>query len=137
MKRCVAILIFTGVAHLACANQETGQQRQPGMINYTLVQSLSDNRDGIDGLDNPRQISISEPDKKLFITSGDDNSLAVFSLDTHYHVNFEQVFKNSDTLIRGLEGASGVVHWNNARHLAVSSFYDGAIALFTQTATNQ
>lgn len=101
----------------------------------TLIQVLNDNINGVDGLANPRDIKIKADNTRVFISSGDDNALAVFNADKHFNLTFSQLFKNSPPTLKGLEGASGLTYLPIHQQVAVTGFYDGALALFNETDT--
>lgn len=102
-----------------------------------LIQKLTDGKNGVDGLDNPRNINVSLKSRKLFVTSGDDNSLAVFSIGKDFTLQFQQVFKNSESHFKGLEGAVGLVSLKNGGLLLTTGFYDGALSIFSKSSDGQ
>ncbi|TMP44340.1 hypothetical protein CWB96_06110 [Pseudoalteromonas citrea] len=91
---------------------------------------ISNDQPGISGLDNPRQLSVSEDGKRVFVVSGDDNALSIFARKKGGQLQFKQTFKNIDNPEFKLEGASGVIGFNNDELLVTTSFYDGAVSLF-------
>ncbi len=97
-----------------------------------LHQILIDDVDGNDGLGNPRNLAVLSDNSKVFIASGDDNAFAVFNADENFTLTFSHIFKNSDVDITGLEGASAIALYGQEKHVAVSGFYDGALALFSK-----
>jgi len=101
------------------------------MQNIELIQVLRDNIDGADGLDNPRFISITSDHSKVFVASGDDDSLAIYNLDSDFKLTFSQIFKNSASDINGLKGASSITLLDNDKKVIVAGFYDGALTLFS------
>jgi len=100
--------------------------------NLKLIQILKDDINGVDGLGNPRALKVSSDNAKVFVSSGDDNALAIFNLDTDFKLTFSKVFKNSSPSINGLEGASGVVSLRHDNQIVVSGFYDGALTVFSK-----
>ena len=98
--------------------------------NLELIQVLKDDVNEVDGLGNPRNVKVLSDNSKAFVSSGDDNAFAVFSLDTNFHLTFSQVFKNSSASINGLEGASGVTYFDGGNQVIVTGFYDGALTVF-------
>ena len=89
----------------------------------TLIQVLSDNTNGVDGLANPRSIKIKADNTKVYISSGDDNAVAVFNADKHFNLTFNRLFKNTASTFKGLEGASGLTYLPKYRLVAVTGFY--------------
>ncbi|WP_157592856.1 hypothetical protein [Pseudoalteromonas citrea] len=124
------LFIFAGISQ--------GAGNQPSKVNKTPAetytsQSVFNDHLGISGLDNPRQLSISKDGKQVFVVSGDDNALSIFTRQKGGSLQFKQVFKNSDNPALKLEGASDVISFNNAEFIVTSSFYDGAVSLFKKT----
>ena len=95
-----------------------------------LIYSLSDGDKGVDGLNNPRMARFSDDASRLFVVSGDDNSLAIFDVHEDYSLTLNQVFKNQVSSQYKLEGASDLVLLNDSSKVAVTSFYDGALSVF-------
>lgn len=93
-----------------------------------IQQVLKDGINAVDGLDNPRQVKANLNSNRVFVTSGDDNSLLVLEYDGT--LKPLQLFKNSEDKSKRLEGASGVITFNNGKNVAVASFYDSALSLF-------
>jgi DNA-binding beta-propeller fold protein YncE len=96
-----------------------------------LIQILRDDVNGVDGLGNPRSVKVLSDNSKVFVSSGDDNALAIFNLDNDFNLTFSQIFKNSSVNISGLEGASGVTYLDGGNQVVVTGFYDGALTLFS------
>lgn len=97
-----------------------------------LIQILKDDVNDVDGLGNPRSISVLSDNSKVFVASGDDNAFAVFNSDNNFNLTFSQVFKNSADNINGLEGASGLISLERSNQVIVTGFYDGALTLFSR-----
>ncbi|MFT5162780.1 MAG: 6-phosphogluconolactonase (cycloisomerase 2 family) [Alteromonadaceae bacterium] len=93
------------------------------------MQLLKDNVAGIDGLDNARLARLSPGGKHALVTSADDDSLAVFGVDSQFRLRFLQVFKN-DHNTRGLEGANAFVFSADGQRVYVQSYYDSAVVDF-------
>jgi 6-phosphogluconolactonase (cycloisomerase 2 family) len=127
---CISIQIFY-CRFVVTADSEALEGAHTKLV---LVQVLKDGIDGVDGLDNPRFVKISTDNTQLFVASGDDNSFAVFTIDDEFTVSFNQVFKNSDPDIKGLEGASSVAFISNNK-VVVTGYYDGALTIFSPNNT--
>jgi 6-phosphogluconolactonase (cycloisomerase 2 family) len=123
---CISIQIFY-CRFVVTADSEALEGANTKLV---LVQVLKDGIDGVDGLDNPRFVKISTDNTQLFVASGDDNSFAIFTIDDEFTVSFNQVFKNSDPDIKGLEGASSVAFISNNK-VVVTGYYDGALTIFS------
>jgi WD40 repeat protein len=104
----------------------------PSIKKY-ILESTSNSDSGVSGLDNPRKLSISKDGKKVFVVSADDNALSIFARKKAGKLQFKQTFKNIDNPAFKLEGASGVITFNNDELLVTTSFYDGAVSLFKKT----
>ena len=59
---------------------------------------LKDNLQGVDGLDNPRDITLSKDKKWAFVVSADDNSLSVFKVNPDFSLSHRQTIKSSDKI---------------------------------------
>lgn len=103
----------------------------------TIVQVLTDNEAGVDGLDNPRAVKISPDGTHAAVVSGDDNSLAIFDIDDDFTLSFNRVFKNNTYGVIGLEGASQVAFHPSGNKFFVASFYDSALVVFERNEGNQ
>ena len=100
------------------------------------VQVIVDNKNGFDGLDNPRAITIDSQNQKAFVVSDDDNSLAIFDIiDGQLSPN--QLFKNNVNGTKGLEGASQVVLAQGGALAATVGFYDGALNIYQKDKSNR
>ena len=94
-------------------------------------QVLEDNKLGVDGLGGARVAELTPDGKHILVTSGDDNSLAIFNVDSDFELSFSRVFKNNST-IDGLEGAVSLAVSSDGRRIYVVSYYDSAVAVFEQ-----
>jgi DNA-binding beta-propeller fold protein YncE len=94
-----------------------------------VKQVLKDNQLGVDGLGGARVAELAPDGSQLFVSSADDNSLAIFNVDSNFHLTFKQVFKNN-SIIDGLNGATSLVVSSDGRRVYVASFYDSAVVLF-------
>lgn len=90
---------------------------------------LNDNLQGVDGLDNPRDISLSKDKKWVFVASADDNSLSVFKVNPDFSLSHQQTIKSSDKV--KLEGALSVVSDNSGQNIYVLSYYHSALLHFS------
>ncbi len=94
-------------------------------------QVLEDNKLGVDGLGGARVAELTPDGSKILIASGDDNSLAIFDVDSDFKLSFSQVFKNN-SIIDGLDGAVSLAVSSDGRRIYVVSYYDSAVAIFEQ-----
>jgi DNA-binding beta-propeller fold protein YncE len=100
--------------------------------NLQLTQILKDDDKGVDGLGNPRRVQVILDNSKVFVSSGDDNALAIFNVDHNFNLTFSQIFRNSSDNINGLEGASGIAYLDQGEQVVVTGFYDGALTRFSK-----
>jgi 6-phosphogluconolactonase (cycloisomerase 2 family) len=89
---------------------------------------LKDNLQGVDGLDNPRDITLSKDKKWAFVVSADDNSLSVFKVNPDFSLSHRQTIKSSDKI--KLEGALSVVSDDSGQNIYVLSYYHSALLHF-------
>ncbi|WP_404340185.1 beta-propeller fold lactonase family protein [Pseudoalteromonas mariniglutinosa] len=125
-NKLISFFIFIMLVNFNVANASTIEDLQ-------LVQILKDDVNGVDGLGNPRSVKVLSDNSKVFVSSGDDNALAIFNLDKNFNLTFSQVFKNASADINGLEGASGVSYFDRGNQVVVTGFYDGALSQFSQS----
>lgn len=124
-KKMIALFLFVGLIN-------TDASYASGIEDLQLIQVLKDDVNDFDGLGNPRSVKVISDNSKVFVSSGDDNALAVFNLDENFKLTFSQVFKNTATNINGLEGASGVTYFDLGNEIVVTGFYDGALTKFSR-----
>lgn len=89
---------------------------------------LKDNLQGVDGLNNPRDIALSKDKKRAFVASADDNSLSVFKVNPDFSLSHRQTIKSSDKI--KLEGALSVVSDDSGQNIYVLSYYHSALLHF-------
>ena len=94
-------------------------------------QVLEDNQLGVNGLGGARVVQLTPDGTLLFVTSADDNSLAIFNVDADFKLTFNRIFTNN-TKIDGLNGATSLVLSPDGRRVYVVSFYDSALTIFEQ-----
>jgi len=94
-------------------------------------QVLEDNQRGINGLGGARVVQLAPDGTLLFVTSADDNSMAIFNVDADFKLTFNRIFTNN-TKIDGLNGATSLVLSADGRRVYVVSFYDSALTVFEQ-----
>jgi len=128
----IIFLGFTSVVISGCVatqrpffNQELTQEPM------REKQVLEDNKLGVDGLGGARIAELTPDGSQLLVASGDDNSLAIFDVDSDFKITFNRIFVNNST-IYGLEGAVSLVVSPDGRRVYVVSFYDSAVAIFEQ-----
>lgn len=123
VKFSVLTIIVLGFGTTAFASDSRGS------VFADLIQVVRDNQIGVDGLDNPRHLRLSDDNRFLYVASADDNALAIFKIGPEFRLTFSQVFKNTPTNI-GLEGANRIVVSQNSEFLYTQSYYDSAIGFY-------
>ncbi|TMO56458.1 beta-propeller fold lactonase family protein [Pseudoalteromonas phenolica] len=91
--------------------------------------TLTDDVQGVDGLDNPRDIALSQDKKWAFVVSADDNSLSVFKVNRDLSLSHWQTIKSSNKT--KLEGALSVVSDQRGQNIYVLSYYHSALLHFS------
>jgi 6-phosphogluconolactonase (cycloisomerase 2 family) len=128
-KKYGLIIIFVSVTS-GCVSTHKYYSTQEHMEEK---QVLEDNEMGVDGLGGARSVELTPDGSKLFVASADDNSLAIFNVDSDFKLSFNKVFINNST-IDGLDGATSLVVSPDGRRVYVVSYYDSAVAIFEQDA---
>jgi len=127
IKKYGLIILFVGIisgctyTHISDSTQESLKEKQV----------LEDNKLGVDGLGGARVAELTPNGRQILVASGDDNSLAIFNVDSDFKLSFKEVFKNNLT-IDGLDGAVSLVVSSDGRYIYVVSYYDSAVAIFEQ-----
>ncbi|NOU52186.1 lactonase family protein [Pseudoalteromonas sp. JBTF-M23] len=96
----------------------------------TVVQTIQDGENGVEGLDNPRHVKLSKDGKHVFIVSGDDNALVGFKLKSNRLLQPFDFLKSAPDKGIYLEGAASLTQIGSEKRIAVTSFYDGALSVF-------
>ena len=118
--------LFLAISHIVLAETKAIESS-----NIRLI--VKDSAVNIDGLDNPRDLALSEDKKWLFVASADDNALSVFKVRPDSSLAHYQTVKSSDKI--KLEGALSVVS-DKSNNVYVLSYYHGALLHFTFTEEN-
>ncbi|MBI1878840.1 MAG: beta-propeller fold lactonase family protein [Chloroflexi bacterium] len=97
----------------------------------------TDNVGGVDGLASARAVAISPDGQHLYVASGNDSAVAVFSRNaTSGAMTFVEVKKDGLGGVDGLFGASSVVVSPDGQHVYATGGQDNAIPLFSRNATS-
>lgn len=116
------LYIFLSIAALDASSSNLSSTQTPSFV-------LKDNLQGVDGLDNPRDMALSKDKKWVFVASADDNSLSVFKVDPDFSLSHRQTIKSSDRI--KLEGALSVVSDDSGQNIYVLSYYHSALLHFS------
>jgi|GEM_PF-2644878 len=119
------IILFIGFTS-GCISNPRPYMAQESMRE---MQTLEDNKLDVDGLAGARVAELTPDGSQLLVVSADDNSLAIFNVDSDFQVSFNKIFINNST-IDGLNGAASLAISPDGRRAYVASYYDSAVAIF-------
>ena len=95
----------------------------------TLLGSYVNNKDGIRGLDNVRQIHYLPSTNRLYAVSADDNAVSAFDIEKGWQLKTRTVITSAQTK-QQLEGAVALAIDPKANSMFVTSFYSGSVVQF-------
>jgi len=100
----------------------------------SLVQVVWDDQGGVDGLNNPRDLTLSPDGDHVYVTAASDNALAVFSRDAGTgELTFVQAVWDDQGGVDGLQGAGGLTISPDGSHVYVrGGDEEGALAAFSR-----
>jgi len=102
----------------------------------TLVQTVSDGVDGVDGIGNTLDVCVSPDGKNVYAVGQDDDAVAVFTRNiTDGTLSFLEAHFDTDTGVDGLDGPRSVAITANGDFVYVGSGEDDAIAVFARDET--
>ena len=103
----------------------------------TFEQVIKDTDSGVDGLDSALNVALSSNGEHLYVTGYLDDAVAVFSRDRgNGRLTFEQVIKDTDSGVDGLNGARGLALSLDGRHVYVTGQSDDAVVVFSRNSAN-
>ena len=108
-----------------------------GFGKLTVVQTLTENSNGITGLASASDVTSSADNQFVYVTAANDNSVAVFQRGTTGLLTEIQVIQEGQFGARGLIGAHGVGLLDTAagHYLVVAGYGEDALAVFQRNAT--
>ncbi len=109
--------------------------RNPNQGEIAYVDTLGSGVDGVADLNGAQSITISPDNNQAYIVSSDNSALLAFSKDVSGQLAFLQTYRNGDSGINGLGGASSVVVSPDGRLVYVAGMNNKAIAIFNRDAT--
>jgi len=119
---CFFLFIFLSFIIEAASVNNLSRAQSPSYI-------LTDDVQGIDGLDNPRDIALTKDKKWVFVVSADDNSLSVLKVNPDFSLSQKQTIKSNGRV--KLEGALSVVSDEKGQNIYVLSYYHSALLHFS------
>ncbi|NJO16144.1 MAG: beta-propeller fold lactonase family protein [Thioploca sp.] len=109
--------------------------RNPNQGEIAYVDTLGSGVDGVADLNGAQSITISPDNNQAYIVSSDNSALLAFNKDVSGQLAFLQTYRNGDSGINGLGGASAVVVSPDGRLVYVAGMNNKAIAIFNRDAT--
>ena len=102
----------------------------------TLVQTVSDGVDGVDGIGNTLDVCVSPDQKNVYAVGLDDDAIAVFTRNlSDGTLSFLEAHFDTDAGVDGLDGPRSVAVTPNGDFVYVGSGEDDAIAVFSRDET--
>lgn len=97
----------------------------------TVVETLIDNQNGVNGLDFVTALSITADGSRLYSAASDDNAIGVFRRDAITgKLSFAQALGDGQEGADGLVSVRGVAVSSDMKHLYATSSADHAVSLF-------
>ncbi len=106
--------------------------RDPTTGRLSLLQTLTNGMEGVQGLDAASDVLFSPDNKQLYATAGGtDNTLSVFRASpTDHQLSSIQLFRDGQAGLDGLNGAAGLTLSPDGNYLYVAGTNDNAITMF-------
>jgi len=103
----------------------------------TFIETHANGVDGVDGLDSPYSVTVSEDGTCVYATAYQSDAVAVFTRDAATgQLAFVGAWKDGVGGVDGLNGAFDVAVSSDRRHVYVCGFHDNAVAVFAQDPTS-
>ncbi len=118
-------------------NAVTAFVRSPESDAFTFVESHAKGNEGVEGLDGPTSLTLTQDGAYLYITSANDSTLAIWKRQAETgHLIFLDSVRNGEKDLSGLGGAQDVVVSPNGTHIYVAGFSDNAISLLRMASSD-
>ena len=112
-------------------NSVTSFSRNSVTGDLTLIATLKDGVDNIDGLDGARSVKVSPNGAYVYVAAETDDAISVFSRDSSTGaLTYLDVFQDGVNGVDGLDGARSVSISPDGSHFYVGSDADNSIAAF-------
>jgi 6-phosphogluconolactonase (cycloisomerase 2 family) len=96
----------------------------------TFQQSFKDGQNGVDGLNGAQSVTVSTDNQSVYVASLKDDAVAIFSRELGTgKLTFQEVLKNGQDGIEGLDGVRAITISNNDQSVYVASRYDSAVVV--------
>ncbi len=100
----------------------------------TYVENLKNGIDGVEGMNGPTRLFISDDGEHIYVTSSNDDAMVAFRRNlTGGALTFEKAVFDTDPGINGLDGALGVAVSPDGKSMYAAGNVDDAIAIFSCT----
>ncbi|MCH5377268.1 MAG: beta-propeller fold lactonase family protein, partial [Planctomycetes bacterium] len=115
--------------------QTSPATRSGGTGRLTYVETVWDNQNGVDGLDEAAGVAVSPDGNHIYVAAYTDDALTVFRRDAATgRATFVQTAKNNVDGVEGLNGAQSVALSPDGRHVYVASTFDDSVVAFARNA---
>ncbi|HBD85604.1 MAG TPA: hypothetical protein DC056_16505, partial [Dehalococcoidia bacterium] len=112
-------------------NSVTSFSRNSVTGDLTLIETLKDGVDNIDGLDGARSVKVSPNGAYVYVAAETDDAISVFSRDSSTGaLTYLDVFQDGVNGVDGLDGAISLSISSDGSHFYVGSYVENAIAAF-------
>ncbi|HUT09033.1 MAG TPA: beta-propeller fold lactonase family protein, partial [Thermoguttaceae bacterium] len=109
--------------------------RNPLSGELTLMQMLKDGEDGVDGLDEPKDVAVSPDGCHVYVAGCFDDAVAVFRRDAVTgELVFVQVLKDGQGGVEGLDQVNSVAVSPDGTHVYTTGGQDSALTVFRRNA---
>jgi 6-phosphogluconolactonase (cycloisomerase 2 family) len=103
-----------------------------GLLTY--VGNLKNGIDGVEGMNGPTRLTVSNDGEHIYVTSSNDDAIVAFRRDlTDGTLTFESAVFDLDTDVNGLDGAMSVTVSPDGKNMYAAGNVDDAIAVFSCT----
>lgn len=100
----------------------------------SFVETLFDNKDGVDGLAGAYDIAVSNDGKNIYVTGFRDDAVGVFSRGEDGTLKFMEAEREGVDFVSGLDGTYGVMVSPDDKNVFVTNYFDDSIVVFNRTA---
>jgi len=99
----------------------------------TYLNGIKNGSNGLEDFIGPKGITVSLDGKNVYVACYSSDSLAVFNRNTTTgEILFSALFKNGESSVEGLNGASNVIVSSDGKNVYVSSYYDSSLVIFNR-----
>ncbi len=100
----------------------------------TYVGNLKNGIDGVEGMNGPTKLVISNDGEHIYVTSSNDDAIVAFRRNlTDGLLTFESAVFDTDTDVNGLDGAIGLTVSPDSKNMYAAGSVDDAVSVFSCT----